>query len=341
MPKKENVDIYMAIIGADDARIDIEKVRKAVEDYGDEGVKIAGPVTNALKNIQKGWDGVADKITNGKAVTQKDVAVMVQQYTFLEQAIQQAFGSAANAPKELQTALSKAETQLKSVTKAVGQLDDAVKDNAANVKIAGDNWPGLGNAIEATGGKMGTMAAKLGLVTAAFKEGWAAGMQLNQTFGTDMSEWDKSVERFGAKAKLILSGLFDNFVNAGHLIVALVSGDMGEIKAALATFEQDAKKNFSNLGDAVTKYGADWDKLHPRLSQVKAAQDAAAEAAKKLSDESEKAAAAAKKHAAEQERLKEKIDDVTDALKKNAATIEELERNSSRPMGESLTAVAH
>jgi hypothetical protein len=324
--KKENVEITMSILGADEARVDVEKVRKSLEDFGDEGVKIAQPVTNALQHIEKGWDKVFQKLAEGKAVTSKDVGVIIQQYSLLQSAVEKAFGSAANAPKELQEALAKADAQVKQVTKTVGQLDDAVKDNAANVKLAGDQWPGLGNAVEAVGGKMSTVAVKIGLVTAAFKEGWAMGQQLNGVFKTDMSEWEKAIDRLGAKANLVLKSMSDNVVNVMGVIKAITTGDAEQIKAAFNQWITEGVKGLEIAKDAVTKYGNEWDKLHPTFKQLEEQQKQAGEAAKKLAEEQAKAAEVAKKVAEKQGELTEKILDTTDALHKNKLAHEDLNR---------------
>lgn len=317
MGRNENATITMSILGADESRVDVDKVRKAVEEFGAEGVKIAGPVTNSLNNIQKGWDRIADKIADGKVVSQSNISIMVQQYAFLESAINQAFGSASKAPLELQEALQKAGTQVRAASTQMGQMNDALAGNRANTQAAAGNWAGLGNAIEGAGGKIGAAAGKFGLFSAALREGWQIGQGLNKTFGTDMSEWEKTVERFGMKAKLVLQAISDNIINSAQVVGAVLTGDIGNINAALKTAAEDGKASFKTMSDAVTLYGAEWDKLHPSIKRAEEAKKAAAAAAKEAADASEQLA---KQQAA----LREKIDETTDALAKNIAAEKEM-----------------
>lgn len=191
----------------------------------------------------------------------------------------------AAAPKQVTDALDQYEAKLREASTQTGKLTDAVKDNQANVQAAAGHWPGLGNAIEATGGKAGVFAAKFGLVTAAFSEGWSLGMKLNQLFGTDMSLWEETVARFGSKAGAIVRSLSDNVVGVVGLVTALLSGNIGEIKRAIGELKDNLVTSGKTMSDVVSKWGNDWDRLHPSIKQTEDALKKTAEAAKDLAKE--------------------------------------------------------
>src|SRR5688500_8993888 len=115
----EKVDVKFSILGADNARQDLGKIRTAAEEFGDAGVKGAQRVTDAFGNIQKSVDTLEKKIAQGKTVTSKDVASMAQQFELLKEQINAAFGSLDQAPVEIQQAFKLAEQQVGGATSEV------------------------------------------------------------------------------------------------------------------------------------------------------------------------------------------------------------------------------
>jgi hypothetical protein len=229
---------------------------------------------------------------------------MAQSFAQLEGLITRMFGSIERAPAEIQAAFSQAQQQLHAVNTEVGRANDALKDNQANVQAAAGHWSGLGNAIEGMGGKAGAFVGKWGLVTAALGEGWAMGQKLNTLFGTDMSEWEEVVTRFGAKCGAIIKAASDMIVADVKLIAALFTGNVDEIKKAWKDFQTDFTAAGKTMSDTVTKWGTDWDRLHPSIKQTE-------ERLKEATKATEEHAAAAKKDAEENAQLAQELEKAT------------------------------
>lgn len=261
MAKKTDATIKLGTEGADETRVDIGGVRDSLESYGDAGTKVAQTVTTALERIDAKWKKAS---TDMASITAKDVNAMVKNFAVLQKAVDSLDGK---APKELTDALAKAEAQVKKVTQEFGELDDAVKDNAANVKLAGDNWPGLTNAMEAAGGTMGTVVAKVGLVTGALKEGWQMGLQFSEWIGTDMSELEKLTDSIAHRIGVIVRSSFDGLVSIANLAMAVMSGNTDEMKRAWKDLQDTGASTFKALGDAVSMSADEFEKAHPKVKK--------------------------------------------------------------------------
>lgn len=251
----------MSVEGADASRVDIKKVEKAFDDMGDAGAKVATPVTRALDFIQKGLDRYETKLAQGKSVTSRDVTAMVQQWTHLSSTIDESGLAIQDFPDEVQRALAKAEAQVKKVTAEFGKMDDAVRDNTANAKIAGDSWPGLGNALEGMGGKVGTATAKFGLYTAALSEGWQMGKKLAAGMGTDFSAMEQAVDSFVSKAKS---------VNSTFLSWMTGDGSFESVRASIALTKEQLEGYNSTVLAGITDLG-DYKDRTVELNQIQAA----------------------------------------------------------------------
>lgn len=310
MAKSSNRDanVRFNIEGGDRSKQEIAKIRQATEDFGDEGKKSAQKLVDAFSNIEKAEDKLTKKISQGRAVTVGDANVMIQQFAALESQILETFGSLENAPAEVQEAFGKAQQTLDRTKDKVRELTDAVDDQKGELKEGGEQWTGLGDAMNKALGPMGKVQAQMLLVGAAFKEGWSIGMQLNKFFGTDMQVWDDVVSRFGAKAHAVLKALSDNAASLIQLVISLFSGSMEEVKRSFAEVKDNFSKSWTVMTEVVTKYGAEWDALHPKIETVLEAQRKAQEEAAKLAEAKRK--------------LGEQIRDVTLSLQEETAELE-------------------
>ena len=251
----------MSVEGADASRNDIKKVEKAFDEMGVAGSKVATPVTRALDFIQKGIDNYEKKLATGKAVTTKDVTAIVQQWTHLQNAIDDSGVAINEFPEEVQKALGKAEAQVRKVTSEFGKMNDAVQDNTANAKVAGDSWPGLGNALEGMGGKVGTATAKFGLYTAALGEGWQMGKKLAAGLGTDFSAMEQAIDSFTAKAK---------GVNSTFLSWMTGDGSFESVRASISLSKEQLEGYNSTVLAGITDLGNYKDRLS-EFTQIEAA----------------------------------------------------------------------
>jgi hypothetical protein len=267
-PTNREANIVFKIDGANQSRQEVDKVRKAFEDFGDAGKQAAQPAVDGLEAIQRGVDKVEKKIAQGRTVTVRDVGEMAVNFKRLEDTIVKTFGSIEKAPAGIQASWKLAGDQLKRVESEVVKSNKAIEDQRNVTNQAGASWTGWGNAIDNVNPKVGALVAKIGTIGAAFTAGWTAGNQLNRLFGTDMSVWEDSLSRFGAKAGAIISALSDNVVATGNLVAAIVSGNVDEIKRAWAELEEAGKKSNQTIADAVTKYGSEWDAVHPKIGKA-------------------------------------------------------------------------
>lgn len=299
-------------IETDEGKKNLEALERALIEMGDAGAKAAPKITRSVQNIEEAFRGFDRKLNETGNVTQRDVDKIVRQIEVMRTNVEKDFGSMAKAPKQVQDALSGYESKLKDVSTSTGKLTDAVKDNTANVQVAAGQWPGLGNALESVGGKTGQVVAGFGLVTAAFGQGWEIGQRLNKLFGTDMSLWEEVVSRFGSKLGAIIRGLSDSVVAVANLAAALITGSWSDIKRATVELKDTVVASGKTMGDVVTKYGSDWDKIHPPI--------------KKATEEVEKHKAAVDNTAAGYAALGDAMGKTVEAIQKQSA---ELKKNQA------------
>ena len=289
------------------AKVNLDKVRTAIEGIGPEATKSAQKFVDAFRNVEKAEESLTRKISDGRTVTERDGARMIQAFAILEAQIRATFGSIDKAPAEVQAAFGQMQQAADRTTAKVRELTDAVHDQKGQLKEGGEHWGGLGDAMNKAMGPAGAIQAKLALGFAAFKEGWQIGQQLNKMFGTDMSLWEETVGRFGQKANAILKALSDNVVGFANLFIAIITGNIDGIKKAFAEITDNASKSFKTITEAVTKYGTEWDSLHPKVKK-------ATEATKENKEETEKLATTLVGAGEEQKKYKQAIDDLAAAL---------------------------
>jgi hypothetical protein len=190
----KQANIAFKIDGADAARQDVEKIRTAIEGLGTDGAKIAQPIVDAFNNIQTADDRLTRKISDGRVVTQRDGAVMLQQFELLKDAINSAFGSIANAPQAVQQAYATAEQQFARTTDKIQKATDAVQDQKGVLQEGGVRWTSFSDGLNQVIGKFGGVQVALAGVFAALTEGWQLGTQAAQAMGADVDLTKSAVD---------------------------------------------------------------------------------------------------------------------------------------------------
>jgi hypothetical protein len=310
-PTNREANIVFKIDGANQSRQEVDKVRKAFEDFGNAGKTAAQPAVDGLEAIQRGVDKVEKKIAQGRTVTVRDISEMAVNFKRLEDTIVHTFGAIENAPKDIQASWQLASDQLKRVEVEVVKSNKAIEDQKNVTNQAGASWSGWGNAIDNVNPKLGKLTAQLGTVAAAFTAGWTAGQKLNSFFQTDMSEWSEVSSNLGRRIGVILAALSDQIVAIFNLVKSTSSGSFSEMKRAASELGESVKKSQQTIADAFTTSGAEFDKLHPKMG-------ATAAAAKELAEAEAKAAEETAKLAAENDKLAAANEKSADAAKKGS-----------------------
>lgn len=221
-----NINVKFAILGADNSRQDIDKIRAAAEKFGDSGVKEANKLSAAFGNIQNAADKLEKKIQSGRQITAADVGAMTQQFDFLRESINAAFGSLEQAPQEIQDAFALAEKQTTEADAAVRKFTRSVEDHRSELDQAGERWTGFGDAIQKALGPSGAAFAKLTLAVGVATQAFQQYRQFAEPLGADFSEWDRLVDSLGTKFVRMNSEL-------GNAAIALFSGRLKDAKDAL------------------------------------------------------------------------------------------------------------
>lgn len=303
-----NVNVAFSVTGGDSSRQEVNKVRKAVEDFGEGGKASAQKLIAPLENIEREFDKVESKISHGRAVTVKDVAAMGQQFDLLQREIEKAFGSLDHAPVEMQAAYRKAEAQLDSTKKKVRELTDAVQDQKGELREGGEHWAGFGAGMEKVAGKYGKLVAGAGLFAAALKEGWNIGMQFNKFVGTDMTLFEESIARVGQKFNLIVRNMAELAVAEFNLVMGAVHLNKAEVINAAKDIKDGVAKQFVDLAAVATKTGNEWDAYAKKAGVATKANAEAEGAARALREEKEK--------------LRKEIEDTTKAIAAETAELD-------------------
>lgn len=162
--KNRDATITLSVDGADSARQDIAVVEKAMQSFGDEGVRSTQRVVDSAKNIQEGWDRIKEKLAEGKAVTTRDVGVMAQQFEMFKGAIDRTGRSLDELPKEVQESYRLASAHVQEATKVVNISTNAAKDNAVALKETGNRLNDVGNVLDTVASQFGTTGQAIGNV---------------------------------------------------------------------------------------------------------------------------------------------------------------------------------
>lgn len=215
---------------------DLEGIKTAVAGLGTTGDMAAQKMTDGFTNIENGAAKVAQKIHDGKRVTEEDLGGMRNQYAMLKQSIDNAYGSLDKAPAAIQAAFQKTVTQVSAVNSTLEKTETAARksrqefDNLGReVKKTEQGFTSFGDAFQRMGGKAGSAATQIGLIGGAFDVGWQAGMRMNQFMQVDMTEWDKITASVGLKMGAILKEMADNAVASFGMIASAMQGDKAGI----------------------------------------------------------------------------------------------------------------
>lgn len=287
---------------------DLEKVRDAAVKFGKDGEQNANALVRALENVGKAEDAVALKIAQGRTVTEKDGSRMIQVFSVLETQIKETFGSLAKAPVEIQQAFAKAEAAANKTKTVVRSLSDEVADQKSQLKEGGEQWDGLGNAMNRAAGPMGGTVARIGLIAAAFKEGWSIGMQLNKFFGTDMQAWEDATKELGSRMLAIVQALGTNIKATFLPVWDVLHGNFKQAATDFGNIAQVSADSNRTMTNAVSMTNEEWAKYAKTLGITTNTAREAAEADAKLAEEKAK--------------LRDEINKVTASLKAETAELE-------------------
>jgi chromosome segregation ATPase len=284
----KNATLVFRVDGSDESKQQIDKLRTSLEAFGDEGKKVAQPVTDALTNIGREFDKLAQKESEGKNITQRELGIMVQQYKALQTAIVQAFGSLEAAPADLQKAYAAAGQKVDEATEKVRSATAAVKNHASEVSEAGARWGGFKEAIKDAFPQLSSFIAKAGEIGGAFGAGLAIGQQFNAFLKTDMSEWNSLMEQTSTRANAIIRAIADELVAIGVVMKDVITFNIQDIGRDTEILKQTTAQGFKTMKEAVSDTGTEWDKYAKTIGVATESGKAAAETAAKLAEEKRK-----------------------------------------------------
>jgi chromosome segregation ATPase len=286
----KNATLVFRVDGSDESKQQIDKLRTSLEGYSDEGKKVAQSVTDSLENIGRGYDKLTQKESEGRTVTQRDVAGMVQDYARLKLAIEQTFGSLSAAPAELQRAYAAAGQTVEQATEKVRVATTAVKNHASEVSEAGAQWTGFAGTIKDAFPALSSFIAKAGEIAGAFGAGLAIGKQFNAFLKTDMSEWDSLIEQVSTRANALIRATADELVAIGVVMKDVITFNIQDIGRDTEILKQTTAQGFKTMKEAVTDTGTEWDKYAKTIGVATESGKLAAETAAKLAEEKRKLA---------------------------------------------------
>lgn len=246
-------NVVFKIDGASQSRQEVERVRSAFENFGDEGKKSAQKVVDATDAIQRGVDRVEKKINQGKVVTVRDVSEMAVNFQRFEQTIKQTFGAVEKAPADIQRAWKLAGDQVKRVEQEVVRSNKAIEDQKNVTNQAGASWTGWGNAIDNVSPKLGKLVSQLGTVAAGFTAGWQAGQKLNDFIQTDTQVWDHWLSGFSQRLGAFIKGSSAMTVEFIGLLKNTVTGNFGEMQKSVTAIDAVGREMWAGVVDGATK----------------------------------------------------------------------------------------
>lgn len=331
-----NEEIGIAITGdSSDAQKAFDDVSTSVDDLQrnlEEPIAQKDPwegVPNELRQaFQRAESAARDfeqRVASGAVTGQRDLKKVTIAQTLLNIEIEKSGKTLDKLGPEATAAYSKLEAaQKKAITttsRLAAELDDA--NIQTNTGVTG--FTGFGNAAEAMGGKIGSAAEGMGMFTGALVAGIAAGQQFNQLIGTDMQAQSTFFSLLAMRMKGAIEGIAEAFVTANQSMIALATGDWGELKR----LSGELSGSFDKVTGAITKTDS---QLYEERDALKAAEDASKkladenakleDAQKKAKDGAEKFAAQQKKLAEEQKKLKAETDAVTKSIAEQTAEME-------------------
>ena len=219
---ERDANVNFNVKGADKSRQDIDGIRQAAEGLGAAGRAAVQPLVDAFSNVENASARVTQKISDGRAVTVRDGNLIIQQFTILKQTIEQAFGSIAAAPAEIQTAFAKAENQFKSTTATIKNLTTATTENKQAIAGNAAQWGGFEQQLlkmVGADGALGKMIIGFIGITAALTEGIQIGTRFAEAIGTNF----EAAKAASASLKTAIGSVTNALVSDG-LVAAVQQG---------------------------------------------------------------------------------------------------------------------
>lgn len=267
------------------------RVETAIKELRKESSVASGEMRDGFVLADRAFTGFDQGIREGSPRVVSELSRVILTTRNLRESIDATRAAGGVVTDEQLAQMRAYDARLESAKEKVRKLTDELQEQKSELGEGGERWSGLGDAINKALGPMGKFQAQLALGAAAFREGWQAGMQFNQLIGTDMSEWEKLIARWGAKTKIVLEEVSDHFVAMGGVMKAFLIPGEGYAERLQAAFNrlknetEEGVRKFSDLDAAVRKA----TKAHEDAVR---ANQAHAEAAKLLISLSEKLKAA-------------------------------------------------
>jgi chromosome segregation ATPase len=241
------------------------KVETALKEVGAAGAAGLGRVRDATITTDRAFEEFSNALRTNPKEAAEQFGKLVGAVVSLRNEIKKLEAEGGPVSQEQLDKLKQYEARMQAAGLEANQLKREIDQTTTAVAGSAGAWTGLDAQLEGAIGKLGKVGVAMLGAAAAMKESWSIGMQLNQVFGTDMSEWEKTVERFGAKVNAIIKAVSDSAVNTGRLLVAVAKGDVEEIQKAFNDLNDSGNALIKAQKEALTKYGADWDALHPKI----------------------------------------------------------------------------
>jgi chromosome segregation ATPase len=237
-----------------------ESAAREAREFGDTTERATDPLDDRFARIRETFESFENSVEQGSPRMRGQLDRLIIQQKNLEDAIEKSFGSVSEATPEVIAQYNKIEREIDQAKGKVRELTDELQEQRTELQEGGESWTGLGDAFNKAAGPAGALAAKAGLITAAFTEGWGIGSRWAQAMGTDMSELDRVTDGLNKKLGRMFAALAD----------AAVEGFQGNWKAA---------------ANALREADAALILTEKELRGLKAAQDAGVEGFKGLGSE--------------------------------------------------------
>jgi len=136
--------------GIEKFKQNLNKIRDAAVGFGDAGAKSAQALVDQFGAVEAGAEKIAQKIEQGRVVTDRDLNAMSQAYVRLTSEIESAFGSLEAAPAEIQQAFQNAESQIGAATAVVQGITRETEKAKEKFRELADQATSTGDALTAS-----------------------------------------------------------------------------------------------------------------------------------------------------------------------------------------------
>lgn len=297
-------------VNAAEARQAVETLLETFKRLEPELDKMAPGLRAAFKNAATAVKEYEQAVANGTVRGQADLRKLTTAQSVLAQEIKKTGVDVTKLGAESQAAYRRLENAQRDALVTTRQIKADLGDVSTELGANTAGFTGFGNAAQQLGGKIGSLAQNLTLVTGAAAAGWATGQQINAAVKTDMSEFTDFMSIMGAKVKETFSGIATIVIGQINAINAILHWDVAGMNASGLEVIDGMKK----VKHAMTGSLEEARKLRDAEKDLIEQQKKDAEESRLLAIEKDKLAVAAKRLGEQQAALKEKLDDVTRSI---------------------------